>query len=82
MMYRPSRRHLQASPEALGDARRRFYEIYALVRSALPEDASHQEVCDALNELALSAYTDADRDRETITQLWEGREHDSTSTRQ
>ena len=72
MMHRPARRHLQASPEALGDARRRFYEIYALVSSALPEVTSHQDVCDALSELAMSTYTDAARDRETMSQLWEG----------
>lgn len=70
------RNHLQARPEALGDARRRFYGIYALVRHALPVETSHEEVCGLLCDLALATYTDAHRHEESIKRLWHGHESD------
>lgn len=70
------RNNRQARPEALGDARRRFYEIYALVRHTLPAETSHDEVCELLCELAMATYTDADRDEESMKRLWQGHESD------
>jgi hypothetical protein len=66
----------QATPEALGEARRRFYEIYTLVRHALPADTSHQQICDLLAELALASYASADADKASMDKLWEGHEPD------
>ncbi|MEE4202624.1 MAG: hypothetical protein V2I45_03270 [Halieaceae bacterium] len=74
MMTHPKSRALKGSPEALGDARRRFYEIYALVRAALPEDVTHEEVCAILDDLAKATYAGANDDQSAMSQLWEGRD--------
>jgi len=71
------RNERQAMPEILGDARRRFYDIYTLVRHALPDDASHQALCELLDTLASAAYTNAHDDKGSMERRWEGQEPDS-----
>jgi hypothetical protein len=70
------RNHRQAVPETLGEARRRFYDIYTLVRHALPADTSHQSTCELLSELASSSYAKAEEDRASMESLWAGHEPD------
>lgn len=63
----------QPASEPLGAVRRHFYDIYTLVRHALPDDTSHKAICDLLSELALATYMEADKDKESMERLWEGR---------
>ena len=71
-----NRNNRQPMAEPLGAVRRRFYDIYTLVRHALPADTSHQAICDLLSELALATYMEADKDKESMERLWEGHEPD------
>jgi hypothetical protein len=71
MIHRGKARAVQGSPEALGEARRRLYEVYALVRAALPADARHEQVCEILEKLASTTYREADEDQADMKRLWE-----------
>jgi len=75
MMYGP-RANLQGQPDAFGEARRRFYEIYSLVRRSLPSDATHDDICTVLTTLATSTYADAAKDCIVMEEMWGGREPD------